>query len=108
MKHLRLNAVAALFAVPLVMAPLAARAAADAPAAAPAADEVPRTPMSVVVVSGSRSEHLSFDLPASIDVVDASQIGAAQPRVNASEALAGVPGLVVQNRQNYAQDLQIS
>jgi iron complex outermembrane receptor protein len=29
-------------------------------------------------------------------------------RVNASEALAAVPGLVVQNRQNYAQDLQIS
>jgi iron complex outermembrane receptor protein len=28
--------------------------------------------------------------------------------VNASEALAAVPGLVAQNRQNYAQDLQIS
>lgn len=62
----------------------------------------------VVVVTGTRNEHPSFDLPASIDVVDASQIGAAQPRVNASEALAAVPGLVVQNRQNYAQDLQIS
>ena len=35
-------------------------------------------------------------------------VGAAQPRVNASEALAAVPGLTVQNRQNYAQDLQIS
>jgi iron complex outermembrane receptor protein len=68
----------------------------------------PPAPMSVVVVSGSRSEHLSFDLPAAIDVVDAERIGAAQPRVNASEALAAVPGLVVQNRQNYAQDLQIS
>jgi iron complex outermembrane receptor protein len=65
-------------------------------------------PANVVVVTGSRSEHPSFDLPASIDVVDAAQIGAAQPRVNASEALAAVPGLVVQNRQNYAQDLQIS
>jgi iron complex outermembrane receptor protein len=62
----------------------------------------------VVVVTASRTERLSFDLPASIDVVDASRIGAAQPRVNASEALAAVPGLVVQNRQNYAQDLQIS
>jgi hypothetical protein len=29
-------------------------------------------------------------------------------RVNASEALVAVPGLVIQNRQNYAQDLQIS
>src|SRR5690606_33403172 len=28
--------------------------------------------------------------------------------INASEALARVPGLVVQNRHNYAQDLQIS
>jgi iron complex outermembrane receptor protein len=69
----------------------------DAPATTP-----------VVVVSASRTEQLSFDLPASIDVVDASRIGAAQPRVNASEALAAVPGLVAQNRQNYAQDLQIS
>jgi len=93
MEH-RLNFVAALFAV----APLACAAAPDTPDA----------PMSVVVVSATRAEHMSFDLPAAIDVVDADRIGAAQPRVNASEALAAVPGLVVQNRQNYAQDLQIS
>ncbi len=61
-----------------------------------------------VVVTGSRVEHNSFDLPAAIDVVDASRIGADQARVNASEALAAVPGITVQNRQNYAQDLQIS
>jgi iron complex outermembrane receptor protein len=72
-----------------------------------AADQAP-APANVVVVTGSRAEHLSFDLPASIDVIDAGQIGAAQSRVNASEALAAVPGLVAQNRQNYAQDLQIS
>jgi iron complex outermembrane receptor protein len=89
----RLNFVAALFAVTPLMA-----SAADAPDA----------PASVVVVSATRAEHTSFDLPAAIDVVDADRIGAAQPRVNASEALAAVPGLVVQNRQNYAQDLQIS
>lgn len=96
---LRLNAVAALFAA----APMAAWAG-DARVAPVASD----APMSVVVVSGSRNEHLSFDLPAAIDVVDAGRIGAGQPRVNVSEALAAVPGLVVQNRQNYAQDLQIS
>jgi iron complex outermembrane receptor protein len=61
-----------------------------------------------VVVSGSRVEHNTFDLPAAVDVVDASRIGADQARVNASEALASVPGVTVQNRQNYAQDLQIS
>jgi iron complex outermembrane receptor protein len=61
-----------------------------------------------VVVTGSRVEHDSFDLPAAISTVDAERLGADQPRVNASEALAGVPGITVQNRQNYAQDLQIS
>ena len=91
----RLNAVAALFAA----TPLAAAAAAS---------DAPEAPLNVVVVSATRAEHTSFDLPAAIDVVDADRIGAAQPRVNVSEALAAVPGLVVQNRQNYAQDLQIS
>jgi len=61
-----------------------------------------------VVVTGSRVEHSSFDLPAAVDVVDAERIGADQARVNASEALVAVPGITVQNRQNYAQDLQIS
>jgi iron complex outermembrane receptor protein len=97
----RLNAIAALCACwPL------ATLAADAPAPAPA--EAAQGPMAVVVVTGSRSEHASFDLPAAIDVIDASQIRDTQPRVNASEALAAVPGLVARDRQNYAQDLQIS
>jgi iron complex outermembrane receptor protein len=72
------------------------------------ADENAAAAVPVVVVTASRTEQLSFDLPASIDVIGADRIGAAQPRVNASEALASVPGLVAQNRQNYAQDLQIS
>ncbi|MBK1680740.1 TonB-dependent receptor family protein [Rhodocyclus tenuis] len=61
-----------------------------------------------VIVTGSRVEHSSFDLPAALTVVAADAISADQPRVNASEALASVPGISVQNRQNYAQDLQIS
>jgi len=65
-------------------------------------------PMSVVVVSGSRTEQKSFDLPAAVSVVDAQRIQAGQPRVNLSESLVTVPGIVVQNRQNYAQDLQVS
>lgn len=61
-----------------------------------------------VVVTGSRVEHSSFDLPAAVDVVGADRIGAVQAKVNVSEALAAVPGITVLNRQNYAQDLQIS
>ncbi|MCY1277485.1 Vitamin B12 transporter BtuB [compost metagenome] len=60
------------------------------------------------VVSGSRSEASGFDLPFSVDRLDRRQISEGQPGINASEVLQRVPGLVVQNRQNYAQDLQIS
>lgn len=60
------------------------------------------------VVSGSRSEAAGFDLPFSVDSLDRQQISDGQPGINASEVLQRVPGLVVQNRQNYAQDLQIS
>src|SRR5574343_1508010 len=61
-----------------------------------------------VAVTGSRIEQRSFDLPAAIDVVTRERIDADQPRVNASEALASVPGITALNRQNYAQDLQLS
>ncbi|MFI7802421.1 pesticin receptor precursor [Pseudomonas sp. DD1] len=60
------------------------------------------------VVTGSRSASRSFDLPYSVDSISREQISDGQLGVNASEALSRVPGLVVQNRQNYAQDLQIS
>jgi iron complex outermembrane receptor protein len=71
-----------------------------------AADAAPM--LNPVVVTGSRVEAESFDLPFSVDVVDMKPVRDGNLGVNASEALAGVPGLVVQNRQNYAQDLQIS
>ncbi len=61
-----------------------------------------------VVVSATRSERPSFDVPVSIDRVDAEAIRDGQPQVNLSEPLVRVPGVVVQNRNNYAQDLQVS
>ncbi|WON73724.1 TonB-dependent receptor [Nitrosospira sp. Is2] len=61
-----------------------------------------------VVVSGTRVEQSSFSLPMSVDVVEGLVIQDSQPRVNLSEALSRVPGLVILNRQNYAQDLQVS
>lgn len=92
---------------PSVSPLLLALAAAFAPPAL-ADDATPALKLAPVVVTGSRVEHSSFDLPASIDVVDRERIGEGQTRVNASEALVAVPGLIVQNRQNYAQDLQMS
>lgn len=61
-----------------------------------------------VVVSASRTEQRSFDAAAAVTRVDAAQLQSAGPQVNLSEALVRVPGLTVLDRQNYAQDLQIS
>src|SRR6478609_3465428 len=50
----------------------------------------------------------AFDTPASVDVVTGEQMRNAQLQVNLSEPLARIPGVLALNRQNYAQDLQIS
>ncbi len=49
-----------------------------------------------------------LDTPAAVSVVDGEDMRHATPRVNLSESLGAVPGLQIQNRQNYAQDLQLS
>jgi iron complex outermembrane receptor protein len=88
-------------ALALALAPLAA----DAQLKPPPPKDVA---LEEVVVTATRIEERSFDLPVSIDRVDRSVIREDRPQVNLSESLNRVPGVVVQNRQNYAQDLQIS
>jgi iron complex outermembrane receptor protein len=83
----------------------AAIAAALWPSIAPAQDARPVDPL---VVTATRVEEPAFDLPVAIDSVGAARIQQDQLQINLSESLARVPGLVVQNRWNYAQDLQIS
>ncbi len=61
-----------------------------------------------VVVSASRTEQRMFDAPAAIDAVSLDPFRTASPLVNLSEVLPAVPGLQIRNRENYAQDLQIS
>jgi iron complex outermembrane receptor protein len=61
-----------------------------------------------VVVSATRSERESADVPVAIDTVRERVIREDQPQVNLSETLNRVPGISVLNRQNYAQDVQIS
>ena len=74
-------------------------------AAVPAAAQEARES---VVVTATRLPQAGFDSPASIDALAARVIREDNPQVNLSEALNRVPGIVVQNRQNYAQDLQVS
>ena len=69
----------------------------------------PDTPtLDPVVVTATRRAARSFDVPASTERIGADVIENAQPMVNLSETLVRVPGIVTFNRQNYAQDLQIS
>ncbi|WP_409558434.1 TonB-dependent receptor domain-containing protein [Achromobacter sp.] len=64
--------------------------------------------MAPVVVTGTRLDTAVLDTPASVDVVQGAAMRWQRPGINLSEGLGGVPGLQIQNRQNYAQDLQIS
>ncbi len=61
-----------------------------------------------VVVSATRAGRPSLELPVSIDRLQGEDVREGRAQVNLSESLGRVPGITVQNRQNYAQDLQIT
>jgi iron complex outermembrane receptor protein len=65
-----------------------------------------------VVINAAQPEAASgpdlWRATAAIDSVDGAVLREGQMQINLSESLARVPGLVVLNRQNFAQDLQIS
>ena len=61
-----------------------------------------------VVISSSRAEQRRFDAPGAIDAVQVDPFRTASPLVNLSELMGGVPGLQIRDRQNFAQDLQLS
>jgi len=61
-----------------------------------------------VVVTATRTAAVPFDVPASVDRIDGDALRAGRAQVNISEGLGGVPGLLARDRQNYAQDVQIS
>lgn len=61
-----------------------------------------------VVITGSGSADQRWRGAATVDVVDGSELRAGQLQINLSEGLGRVPGLVIRNRENYAQDLQVS
>lgn len=88
-----------LLAIPLVMAPLAANAQ----------DTKPEPNDQTLIVTATPNKSLSpLTTPGALSVDYGDDIRQAQPQVNLSEGLSDVPGLQIQNRQNYAQDLQLS
>lgn len=64
--------------------------------------------MAPVVVTATRIEQNSFDLPVAIDTVDLEDIQAGQLQMQLSESLIRLPGITAQNRNNQSQDPQIS
>jgi iron complex outermembrane receptor protein len=70
------------------------------------ADPASLRPVTITVNRGVSQS--TFDTPASVDIIEAATLREAQLQVNLSETLSRAPGIVALNRQNYAQDLQIS
>lgn len=71
------------------------------------ANNADRLQLAPMVVTATRVEQNSFDLPVSIDVIDGDTLREGQLQVNLSENAARVPGVVINNRNNPAQDLAI-
>ena len=81
-----------------------------APSAQPAqsASGAPTPMLEPVQVSASRLPTPVFTTPGSVDVRHLPDAAAERPGINLSEALHGIPGLHARERQNLAQDLQVS
>ena len=77
-------------------------------ASALCAAQPPAPPAQTVTVTATRIATPPFDVPASIDLVMLSPDTDTRPGINISETLGGVPGLFARDRQNFAQDVQIS
>ena len=61
-----------------------------------------------IVVTATRIESSVRDVPRSISVVRQERIQNATQQLGIDEALAAVPGLYMQNRYNFSQDLRVS
>jgi iron complex outermembrane receptor protein len=70
------------------------------------ADSSDQTSLTPIVVTATRSAQSAFEIPAAIDAVSVGDENT--PGINPSEYLSGVPGVIARDRQNYAQDEQLS
>ncbi|MEJ7685764.1 MAG: TonB-dependent receptor [Variovorax sp.] len=61
-----------------------------------------------ITVSTPAGTARPFDVPGSVDRVEGADMRDGRLQVHLSESLGAVPGLQIQNRQNLAQDLQLS
>jgi len=64
--------------------------------------------LDTVVVTATRSPEPSFDVAASVTSIGDEGLHGASIGISVADALQSVPGVVARDRQNYAQDTQIS
>jgi iron complex outermembrane receptor protein len=73
------------------------------------ADETHRaTALDDISVTATRVEKRLETVPAAVGIVQQEQIQFAQPQLGLDESLNKVPGIFMQNRYNFAQDLRVS
>ncbi len=72
------------------------------------ADESPVQVLEPVTVTGTRVGEAPYNVPASISSVSADEFYEGNLGINLSEGVKAVPGILARNRQDYAQEEQIS
>jgi iron complex outermembrane receptor protein len=77
-------------------------------AAQQAPSSIPPTTLPALKISATRLGIPDFDVPAAVSVIDVAPARSGTSGVNLSESLVGIPGILARDRQNYAQDEQIS
>ncbi|CAN5384457.1 TonB-dependent receptor [soil metagenome] len=95
-----MNALTPIASACLLCAAFAAQAQSSTPAVSGTLREV--------TVSTPRGDVIPFEAAGSVDRVEGADMRDGRMQAQLSESLGGVPGLQVQNRQNLAQDLQLS
>ena len=65
-------------------------------------------PLEEIIVRSTRLETTLDEVPAAISVVSKDDIQIARQQLGLDESLSRVPGLFMQNRFNFAQDLRVS
>jgi len=78
------------------------------PAWSQTSDEVDGGRLDEIVVTADRIGKALRDVARSVSVVDQARIQEGTQQLALDEALAAVPGLYMQNRYNFAQDLRVS
>lgn len=86
----------------------AAQVAAAPPSTAHQAPAAPADRLEEVIVQATRMNRPLDSVPAAVSVVDQAQIQLGRQQLGLDEALNRVPGLFMQNRYNFAQDLRVS